>query len=250
MESTLAAERLEAATDACWPSPTILSRDWCIRLGSSSQLRPTSATLLPTFEAPIAEAVPAAEQIFAEHLRIPVFQIIHHREFIGHRSLAAYLTSDENYAIAPTSIVYAKSGLSRVGSILTTVSVSLIEPADAAQVPIVDGWKDRDDVASALPLVRGPSVFALSLDGRKAVGIARGVLHDGNLGLFNFFVAPDHRREGRARLLMQHLFNWGAQRGAAGCFLQVESTNSKAISLYESLGMSQAYRYGYFVRTS
>ncbi|MGL5361608.1 MAG: GNAT family N-acetyltransferase [Bosea sp. (in: a-proteobacteria)] len=51
------------------------------------------------------------------------------------------------------------------------------------------------------------------------------------------------RGKGLARKLVVGLMDWAAQAGAARAYLQVEPTNTHAVSLYRSLGFEELYRY-------
>jgi ribosomal protein S18 acetylase RimI-like enzyme len=55
-------------------------------------------------------------------------------------------------------------------------------------------------------------------------------------------VAPDARRQGLARVLMQAVFRASALAGATRMTLMVDGCNSPAVSLYESLGFSERSR--------
>lgn len=54
--------------------------------------------------------------------------------------------------------------------------------------------------------------------------------------LLTITVHPDAIRQGHGRTLMQHMLQGARQRGAAHVFLEVRSTNTPAIGLYEQLG--------------
>jgi ribosomal protein S18 acetylase RimI-like enzyme len=55
-------------------------------------------------------------------------------------------------------------------------------------------------------------------------------------------VAPDRRRQGLARVLMQSVLSGSAQAGATRMTLMVDGSNAPAIRLYESLGFSERSR--------
>jgi GNAT superfamily N-acetyltransferase len=87
-------------------------------------------------------------------------------------------------------------------------------------------------------------VFAsLRLDGR-VVGVGRGALDAGWLGIMAVEVEPDYRRQGLAAGVMAGLAAWGAAHGATRSYLQVGVDNS-AVALYEKLGywVHHDYRY-------
>jgi GNAT superfamily N-acetyltransferase len=54
-----------------------------------------------------------------------------------------------------------------------------------------------------------------------------------------------HRRSGLATAVMSALGAWGRSRGARACLLQVASSNTGALALYERLGFTEHHRYHY-----
>ncbi len=90
-------------------------------------------------------------------------------------------------------------------------------------------------VAPALLQVEGEAV---------ACGLA--VADGAWLGLFDIATSPDHRRKGHGLALMQGLSAWGAEQGAERAYLQVLASNAAAVSLYQRLGFSEAYRNWYW----
>jgi GNAT superfamily N-acetyltransferase len=79
----------------------------------------------------------------------------------------------------------------------------------------------------------------------SVVGIARGTVDEGWLGVTAVEVAPEHRRTGVASALMQALRDWGHSQGASRCYLQVDDGNSGALAFYRQLGFSYHHRYHY-----
>ena len=58
-------------------------------------------------------------------------------------------------------------------------------------------------------------------------------------------VRSDQRGKGLGRAVMHAALNWARSTGATDAAIQVLGTNTPAISLYTSLGFSEAYRYHY-----
>jgi GNAT superfamily N-acetyltransferase len=54
-----------------------------------------------------------------------------------------------------------------------------------------------------------------------------------------------YRRSGLATAVMSALGGWGRERGARACLLQVASSNTGALALYERLGFTEHHRYHY-----
>ena len=65
--------------------------------------------------------------------------------------------------------------------------------------------------------------------------------------VMNVAVAPEHRRRGIARTLLDHLFEQTAGDGRRGYTLEVRVSNVGAIKLYEALGFrTRGVRRGYY----
>ncbi len=94
------------------------------------------------------------------------------------------------------------------------------------------------------------SVLLLALEGDRAVGFAHlyplfSSLHCRPLWILNdLYVAPEARRQGVARMLMDQARDHAVETGACGIQLETAHTNEQAQRLYESLGyeMDRDYR--------
>ena len=68
------------------------------------------------------------------------------------------------------------------------------------------------------------------------------------LELFNICVAKDMQGKGYGKALMLHFLQEGRSRGATEAFLEVRSSNSSAIALYEKCGFNKTgLRKNYYV---
>jgi N-acetylglutamate synthase len=118
-----------------------------------------------------------------------------------------------------------------------------LEVEDSATPAWMDAWakcEGRDDaqahLESVFPLMAGSARFARS--GERAVGVS--VESDGIVGMFCLAVSPDQRRQGLGKALVRAML---AQHDAPLTYLQVFSSNTAGVALYESLGFREAYRY-------
>jgi GNAT superfamily N-acetyltransferase len=75
--------------------------------------------------------------------------------------------------------------------------------------------------------------------------VARGVLVDGWLCVTAVTVDDAHRRQGLATAVMAALGAWARERGGHACLLQVASSNSGALALYDRLDFTEHHRYHY-----
>jgi len=110
----------------------------------------------------------------------------------------------------------------------------------------VDGRPgDRAGALAQLALVRQRSAYAAVLVHGQVVGVGRGALHDGWLGVFAMAVLPQHRGRGHGRRVLAALTAWGAGQGGTHAYLQVVAGNDAARGLYEAAGFVTASRYWY-----
>jgi GNAT superfamily N-acetyltransferase len=79
----------------------------------------------------------------------------------------------------------------------------------------------------------------------QVIGIARGTVDDGWLGVTSVEVDPRHRRAGHASALMSALAYWAVGEQAHNCYLQVDVDNHGALALYQRLGFTEHHRYHY-----
>jgi GNAT superfamily N-acetyltransferase len=91
-----------------------------------------------------------------------------------------------------------------------------------------------------------PAAFAgLRIDGRLAA-LAYGAVSDSLLCYESVITDPRRRRHGLARRVIGSLAAWSREEGARGACLQVEATNTPALSLYDRFGLkTELYRYHY-----
>ncbi len=119
--------------------------------------------------------------------------------------------------------------------------------------PWLDGFATANDVPAVrraihdriVSIIPPPAAFAqLDLDGAPAAwGLA--AYERGMVGLFDIVTSSHARRKGAGRRLVVGLLDWAVARGASNAYLQVVATNHPAITLYRSLGFTEAYRYHY-----
>ncbi len=87
--------------------------------------------------------------------------------------------------------------------------------------------------------------FATASRRGETIGIARGTVDEGWLGVTAVEVAAEHRRRGVAGALMQALRDWALDEGATQCYLQVDADNTAALACYQRLGFTEHHRYHY-----
>lgn len=101
-----------------------------------------------------------------------------------------------------------------------------------------------DGAVSVLSNAAAPT-FASVRDSTGQLGVGRGVVDEGWLGVTAVTVIESARRCGLGRQLMRGLAEWGAARGASQVYLQVAEDNTAAIAMYDRLGFVTHHRYHY-----
>jgi ribosomal protein S18 acetylase RimI-like enzyme len=126
-------------------------------------------------------------------------------------------------------------------------------------VPLFDGYRQfygqPSDPARARAFIgerlsRGESVIFLAMEDGEPLGFTQlypvfSSTHCRPLWILNdLYVAPEARRRGVARMLMDQARDHAVETGACGIQLETAHTNSNAQRLYESLGyqMDKNYR--------
>src|ERR1700679_2777212 len=106
-------------------------------------------------------------------------------------------------------------------------------------------FSDTDWQQRAANLCTPRSIDYLAHEEDEYCGIAAGFLKEKNpqqAELVFMWVAPEHRRTGTGRLLVDAIESWARDTGANTFQLMVTNTNLAAISFYERLGFTKTGR--------
>lgn len=143
----------------------------------------------------------------------------------------------------------------------TVVRVGALAPladtdADTGRVRLSrepdEGWMSMYHRSADAPpeavkvLAGGPSVWFATVPGEDGPAAIGRVVVDGRwAGFAAVEVAPAHRRQGLATLVMAALAERALQEGASAAYLQVEADNEGARALYDGLGFTDHHHYHY-----
>ena len=95
--------------------------------------------------------------------------------------------------------------------------------------------------------VAAPRSWWVAHDDGCLLGLAGGMVVDGDVQIMDVAVDPAHRREGIARKLLSHVSYDAQMLGCTTASLEVEDGNEAAIALYAALGFTEAgRRRGYY----
>lgn len=107
------------------------------------------------------------------------------------------------------------------------------------------GRAELDVAGRMLARIAAPAGYARVVQDGRTVAVGRGVVQEGQLGVFSMGVLPGHRRSGLGRQVLHALGAWGAALGAQNAYLQVSQGNDVALALYAPAGFAPAHRYHY-----
>jgi len=247
MSPSVSRLQLERWAIAAWPALEEIAYDgWILRFADGHTKRSNCVNPLRESTAELDEKIAICERAYAERGLPTVFRLT---PFSEPSSLDDALADLGYEAIDRTWVMTRPLGdLPTLGSIDGVESVDLASWLDAFErlgVLPPDEMAVRREILSripseTIPLAAGPT--------DRPAGVNLGV-HDGEaVGLFSLYVAPERRREGVGRALVEKALQIAADRGAAIAYLQVEATNGPARALYAKLGFFDAYPYWYRVR--
>ncbi|MCA9858722.1 MAG: GNAT family N-acetyltransferase [Thermomicrobiales bacterium] len=234
---------IEEAALRAWPAgQQLVYSGWIARLSDGYTKRANSALLL--YPQPTSASIATIEQIerlYRSQGLPPIFRLL---SFTSPADLEIWL-AERGYREADPTLVMA----------LDLAAVFELDPG-VRKLDIEQGIEAHarmnDLSPEILPAHRrileripgGLSFFGLFEDDTLiACGLS---VVDGNLvGLFDIVTDPSHRRKGLGARLVHVMLAHAFAEGATSAYLQVVSTNSPAIALYQKLGFQEAYRYAY-----
>lgn len=106
----------------------------------------------------------------------------------------------------------------------------------------------KSTAKTMLSNIRNPVFCAsVSSDGTM-IACGLGVLENNKVGLYDIYVKEQYRDKGVGTKVCKAIIDESFKKGAALAYLQVTSSNEKAVKLYSSLGFKKVYTYWYRVK--
>ena len=209
---------------------------WRLRAAAGFTQRANSVLPLGEPGVPLGDALDAAGRWYADRGLPLALQValpggealLEHLHHIGARSVGS-----------PVEVMVAPVAPPEVAS---SIEVALDGTASDAWLSRYLGYRGGAADVDVVRRVLEAGDVALATAG-AAVGIGRGVLVDGWLGLSAIEVDAQHRRRGVGTAIVRALAGWASGRGASMAYLQVESTNAPALAAYRGLGFTTHHRY-------
>jgi ribosomal protein S18 acetylase RimI-like enzyme len=156
---------------------------------------------------------------------------------------------DEAHPGGAESVVMTGRLADLVGAGALPVGVSVPAQPPAGWWPLAVGTTLPTPAQRRVLAGRTDVGFGTAMAAGHVVGIVRGAVVGNLLHIARLAVAPTHQRQGLATGLLAALAQWGGERGATRCALQVATHNQGAISLYARLHCQPHHRYRYWTPT-
>lgn len=221
---------------------------WLVRFSPGKAKRARCVNAVADGRSSLSERLAACEHVFAEAqlpliVRVTPFSRPHGLD--GH--LAEYgLRRFDDTRVMVAALADEPSFELPVGM---QVNALALEPF-ARRVGELRGSPLAQRQAHAERLLNSPVpffAFELVLEG-ETVACGQIALENDLVGIYDVFSAVASRGRGHATLLCRHLLAHARSRGARHAYLQVESDNLAARTVYARLGFADAYAYHYRTR--
>ncbi|HWU61633.1 MAG TPA: GNAT family N-acetyltransferase [Ensifer sp.] len=250
MASLPAVRRLEAAGFRAWPAQTVeYEGSWQKRLTPGHATRRANC-LVPLDPGDTRDIGARIAQIEAWYAAAGVPMVIKQTPLCPPQ-LAEWLADNGWRSEGEVSVqTAALADYAHIAGLDMIPSHDVARFVDACIA--VEGGQSRTPRAAmerlfgALQPETGMFILGESSDRPQAVALC---VHDGDLaGLQQVAVSADQRRQGLGRQITVAALKWARLRGAVTGWLQVETANEAALSLYAELGFKESYRYCYWRR--
>lgn len=235
--AAISAEDLTRVTSRGWPAvESVPLGDWELRASSGFTGRANSVAVHG--DPGLADPFAAVADFYERRGLRPLAQLVVGSDWDGHFEAAGWgPVSDQP-----------------PGAIVQVTDLTAPPPADPAAVVeghASDAWLAQygrvADPALARAVMGGPSTVGfVSIEG---VAIGRVVVTGEWAGLAAVEVAPEHRRRGLARRIVETSLAWAAERGADKAYLQTMRDNDAAQALYAPYGFMTHHEYRYLAPT-
>jgi N-acetylglutamate synthase len=238
---------LEAIAARGWQAAEVVESDgWLLRADHGWTGRANSALALWTPTRPLTEQLAFVADFYRDRgLPVQIMVPMPARELLdGQLASAAWPAASETIVMTraiPGPMPEATPAVPHGPGRLSLTA----EPVPEWQ----RGYTARDGVlpphALALLSRHERVAFVSCLQDDQTLGIARGVVDDGWLGITMVETAPAARRTGIATTMMRTLYDWSRAHGGRLVYLQVEAANKPAQAFYRQLGYAEHHRYHY-----
>lgn len=239
------AEELQAITDDGWPAiHTDRIGSWLLRAAGGFTGRANSVSVHGSPGCPLPDALDRVRAFYAARALPAMAQVIRGSDWDAAFMSAGWVTKPGSHAGAVVQVAALRNALRSAHS--DTGQVHLSGEVDDEWLSLYHRATDLDPAVVA-QVIAGPEHVALARIGDPARAIGRMVVTGEWAGVSAVEVAPEHRREGLARQVVDALLDWAASQGARWCYLQTMEHNEAALRLYAPYGFTTHHTYRYVV---
>ncbi len=243
--------RLERALLTSWPALSVaFDDDWVIRMANGYTKRANAVSCLGAGGPVDDERIDRIEAIYERHGLPPVFRV----SPLAPPALSEALNRRDWRRFDESIVMISplQAALCESHDLPPDVTVEIMSKEQPNSIWLEACYRIEDLSEAAFStfsmmlqrLIPDAGYGALSADGVIA-SIALSVIDQELVGLFDVNTVKTARRQGFSRHLLTRLLRHGRDRGASHGWLSVVADNTAAISLYQSLGFAEVYRYHY-----
>jgi ribosomal protein S18 acetylase RimI-like enzyme len=240
----------EIANNA-WPAfYSYLMDGWIVRFNKGVTYRANSVLPLNWWGENLQSSVEKVEKSYYQSHLPPIFQLHDGYEPKGLESLLI----DRSYKkIMPTSVM--GTDISKLLAInkISSYKFNYAEERLPIWYPALEElspWRTKEKMVvmgEIMDRVVIPRKRFFYAEYEQKIVSAMLAIIDGNfMGILNLTVNQNHKRNGIATQLVHKAANWALPQNIKFIYLQVEKTNTPAISLYQKLGFQDWYSYRYY----
>lgn len=230
-------EELTRITSRGWPAiESVALGEWELRMSGRFTGRANSVAVHGDPGLPFGEALDRVLEFYASHGAPALAQVV-----VGSAHERAF--TDAGWV--PMSGYHG-------GAVVQVADLDPAYDADPAAriAPTADDdWLANygrvNDPVVARAVLEGPSTVGFVSIGTPAIAIGRIVVTGEWAGIAGVEVAPEHRRQGLARRIVETSLAWAVERGADKAYLQTMRTNHAALALYQPYGFVDHHDYRY-----
>lgn len=235
--SSFSADELSRITSRGWPA--VVSEplgEWELRASGGFTGRANSVATHGHPGLPFDDALAAVVAFYEAHDATPRAQVVvgsvHERTFLD----AGWTTGASS---RPGAIVQVAD----LGDAYRADPDALVTPT--ADESWMRQYSRAEDPAVARAVLEGPRTVGFIAIGQPAVAIGRVVVTGEWTGVAAVEVAPERRREGLGRRIVDTALAWATEHGADKAYLQTMRDNTAALELYAPYGFVDHHEYRY-----
>lgn len=239
--------KVEEATLAGWPSlATVVDGSWILRFAIGQTGRANSVTVLdPDDGGDVKVRMATAAALYQARQLLPLYRVtpLTPQTIIDQCDQFGYRRFNE------TRVLW-HDGLTSKDTAGSEARIDIKSEVSDEWLDAVAAFSDftsakRDGLAAKLPLIAVPAAFIIARLDNQPIATVMAVAYDGRMGILDLAVAPEFRRRGLARQIIDAAVGWGIDNFARPIWLQVVADNQPAEALYKSMGFRQIYSYHY-----